>query len=78
MKMKKIRINIDITINDEEKKVYRIPKCSIKRAAGNDFDLDKAIEDSLNKDCSYQKKEDVVKSMINKTIVALDKLKGLL
>lgn len=71
MKMKKIKINIDITIDDEEKKVYRIPKCSIKRVAGSDFDLDKAIEDSLNKD-------DVVKAMINKIVIALDKLKGIL
>ena len=77
--MKKIKINIDITIDDEEKKVYRIPKCSIKRVAGSDFDLDKAIEDSLNKDeRNYKNKDDVVKSMIDKTIIALDKLKGIL
>lgn len=70
MKMKKIKINIDITIDDQEKKVYRIPESS-KKAAGSDFDLDKAIEDSLNKD-------DVVKAMINKIVIALDKLKGIL
>lgn len=65
--MKKIRINIDITIDDEEKKVYRVPECS-KKAAGSDFDLDKAIEDSLNKN-------DVVKAMINKIVIAFNKWK---
>ena len=69
MKMKKIKINIDITIDDKEKKVYRIPECS-KKAAGSDFDLDKVIEDSLNKD-------DTVKSIINK-IAIIDKLKEIL
>lgn len=70
MKMKKIRINIDITIDDKEKKVYRVPECS-KRTPGSDFDLDKVIEDSLNKD-------DAVKSTINKIIIAFDKLKEIL
>ena len=67
--MKKIRINIDITIDDKEKKVYRVPECS-KKAAGNDFDLDKVIEDSLNKD-------DAIKSIINKLAI-IDKLKEIL
>ena len=63
MKMKKIRINIDITIDDKEKKVYRVPECS-KKVAGSDFDIDKAIEDSLNKD-------EAIKSIINKIATLL-------
>lgn len=69
MKMKKIRINIDITIDDKEKKVYRVPECS-KRTPGSDFDIDKGIEDSLNKD-------EAIKSIMNK-IAIIDKLKEIL
>ena len=64
--MKKIRIRsiIDITIDDEEKKIYRIPECSIKRAAGSDFDLDK--------------KDTFIRTTLNKVIQLIYNLKNVL